>query len=127
MIHTRNMCKHCGLPGLRSGAAWCKRCTEQARNNHSVCGFCNKDITEYSACYQVARRLDDALLANDIPTWSCPSCKKHNDEWVELAIQNVHVEAHKRYLRMECPVCHTAVETRVVMFRPPPKDLGPYT
>lgn len=119
-IHTRNMCKHCGFPALPEGKHWCQHCTKMARENHAVCDWCSKDITEYSACYQVARRLDDALLANDIPTWSCPSCKKFNDEWVELAIAHVRVENHRRFLRMECPVCHTTSETTVIMFRPPP-------
>lgn len=120
MINTRNMCKHCGFPALRQGAHWCKHCTDMARNNSAVCDWCNKDITEYSACYQIARRLDDALLANDIPTWSCPACKQFNNEWVELAIAHISVQDNVRNLRMECPVCHTTSDTRVTMHRPPP-------
>lgn len=121
-IELRRMCVHCGVNYLQGNAHWCGFCLRDARENHGVCKFCHKDISEFANCWQVRREMDKARVHDEMPVeYTCPSCKEFNGELNLMETVELYVSPGERRLRMVCTVCETVLVQNFTIFRPPPK------
>jgi len=122
MIATRRKCAHCGVGLVRAHTdSWCRMCQNESRRYKGKCSFCDNDIADYSACWDIRRRLDVAYTKGQFPDYGCPSCYEVNGEKNPMEVTLLETWDRQRQVQMICTVCHTTLQQTLTLYTPPPK------
>jgi len=117
----RRQCVHCGVGLIRQHTgSWCRMCQNESRRNKGICSFCDHDIADWSACWDIRRQLDSAIVKTAFPDWMCPSCFEHSNERNTMEIIRLESTEVFRSAVLVCAVCQTTLRQRYELYKPPP-------